>query len=212
MAIEKVRGCGFRRIHGLYLVGNYVAVSCDRLPLPVGFCPTCGAGIHFTRSLSEVNPQKLWADHKRCSDKIRPCFVCDPPNALAYVMMVGVKFYPTTSDFVTEAIEQGISKRIPFIPKKLKLGETIVYLAHSKACESYETTEAQLVMDEKQPKMIDTEKKIRKSLGIFCAFIPQRVEQLFYESEINDKLKEKCEKRGVTIIEVPDGDEEHKLC
>ncbi|GAI78518.1 unnamed protein product, partial [marine sediment metagenome] len=35
--------------------------------------------------------------------------------------------------FVKEALEMGVSKRIPFIPKELKLDETVVLLAHKKA-------------------------------------------------------------------------------
>jgi len=45
MAIKAKRGCGYRKIGGLYLVGNYIPVACDRLPMPIGACPVCGQGL-----------------------------------------------------------------------------------------------------------------------------------------------------------------------
>ncbi len=210
MAIEERRICGLRHLHGLYLVGTYIPIDCDRLPLPIGVCKYCGQGLKFGRGFTLLNPQKLWGDHKKCGDKFRPCHICDPPNE-AYLMFVGNE-YKTPQEFLEEGLRLGISKKIPFIPKKLVLGKTIVYLAHSKAYETLETTEAQLTMDTEQARMVDTEKKVKKSLGIFCAFIPQRVEQLFHETEVTDKLKERLAKRGITPIIVPNENIDHKLC
>lgn len=34
MAQESKRGCGYRKVGGTYLVGNYISVPCDRLPYP----------------------------------------------------------------------------------------------------------------------------------------------------------------------------------
>lgn len=206
MAIEALRGCGLRKIHGTYLVGNYIAVECDRLPLPLTSCPVCGAGVHFTRSIIEIDPLKLFGIHDGCVDK-HQCKVCQPKDAPAYLMMVGEKFYSPEA-FITEAITQGISKRIPFIPRKLKLGETVVYLAHKKAC-SVPDSEAEEVPAKDQPRLVDTP-KMKKALGIFCAFIPQRIERLFFEDEITDELKEEMAKRKITIVPVPTNDKDYK--
>jgi len=35
MAIEPIRGCGFRKVHGLYLVGDAVGLPCDRMPFRI---------------------------------------------------------------------------------------------------------------------------------------------------------------------------------
>jgi len=59
MAQESKRGCGYRKVGGLYLVGDGIFVPCDRLPYLLETCPVCGHGIHFTRSMTEINPLKL---------------------------------------------------------------------------------------------------------------------------------------------------------
>ena len=232
MASESKRGCGYRKVGGLYMVGEYISVPCDRLPLRLASCPVCGAGIHFTRSMTEINPNKLFGQHDGslveliddqpvtaiCKDKIRPCHVCDPPDAVAFIMMVGEKYYSPES-FMEEAGKMGVSKKIPFIPKKLKLGETIVYLAHPKACVVKEVLVLQHAMamaggdrDNGQPRLLEAEKE-DGALGIFCAFIPQRIEKLVWGSELEgeqgEKLKESLEKRGITPVPIPDGDADH---
>lgn len=241
MASEQKRGCGYRKVGGLYMVGEYISVPCDRLPLHLEACPVCGAGIHFTRSMTEINPFRLFGNHDGegavlayepipgedyvdegavCQDKIRPCHVCDPPDAVAFIMMVGEKYY-TPESFMEEAGKMGVSKKIPFIPKKLKLGETIVYLAHPKACLVKEVPVLQEHMaikfvgsdkDNGQHRLLEAEKE-DKALGIFCAFIPKRIEKLVWGSELEgeqgEKLKESLEKRGITPVPIPDGDADH---
>lgn len=230
MAVEVKRGCGYRKVGGLYLTGTYIPVECDRLPMPVSHCPTCGAGIHFTRSMTEINPFRLFGNHEGqsiiiddgvagtmdCRDQIRPCKVCDPPDDIAFVMMVGVKYYPTVEDFAEEAFRLGICKRIPFKPKKLTLGQTIIYLAHPKACTVREPVVVQQVKalvggeeETNQPRLVDAEKQ-EKTLGIFCAFIPQKIEKLVWESELTDEAREKLEKQGITPVPIPDGDGDHR--
>jgi hypothetical protein len=105
MAAETKRHCGYRKVGALYLVGNYIPVSCDRLPLEVGHCPVCGSGIHFTRSMAEINPYRLWGVHKPCFDSHSHfCNVCQPPIDVAFIMMVGERYYSPES-FLQEAIE-----------------------------------------------------------------------------------------------------------
>jgi len=131
-------------------------------------------------------------------------------------MNVGERYYKTPFDFLNEARSMGISKRIPFIPKDLELGKTVVYLAHPKACEVREPVALQqamaiVVVEEtqtKQPKLLEAE-KTSKALGIFCAFIPKKVEKLIWESQATPEELEKLEKRGVTPVVVPDKDKDH---
>lgn len=112
MAVEGIRGCGSRKVGGMYLCGEYIHVSCDRLPLPLTVCPVCGQGIKVSRAFTEINPLKLWGSHDsaleqmlypnyqaareavdqgkdRCQDRIRPCHVCDSKDQPAYIMLVG---------------------------------------------------------------------------------------------------------------------------
>jgi|GEM_PF-2940968 len=56
MAVEARRGCGFRKINGLYLVGGGLSAPCDRMPYRLDRCPTCGEGVKFTRGHSWLQP------------------------------------------------------------------------------------------------------------------------------------------------------------
>jgi len=214
MAVEARRGCGFRKVGGMYLCGEYVSAPCDRMPFPLTTCPVCGQGIKVSRGFTEVNPYRLWGIHRDCKDHFRPCFLCDPRDESAYIMLVGAGNYKTKEDFLDEAQLMGISKRIPFIPKGLELGKTVIYLAHPKACEvkiPAALQEAMSIVEEaqtKQPKLLEAERN-EKKLGIFCAFIPKRVEKLVWESELTDEKREQLEKRGITPVPISDGDADH---
>jgi len=199
------------------------------MPFPLSTCPVCGQGIKVSRGFTEINPLKLFDLHddyrdlpdgtieilrRNCQDKFRPCFLCDPQDEPSYIMLVGAGNYKMPQDFLEEAHRMGISKRIPFIPKGLKLGKTVVYLAHPQACEVREPIALQQALaivegsETNQPRLLETE-KISKGLGIFCAFIPKRVEKLVWESELTDEKREELEKRNITPIPVPDGDKDH---
>lgn len=214
MAIEEKRGCGWRKVNALYIVGEYISSPCDRMPFPLTVCPICGQGIKVSRGFTEIRPHSLWGMHQDCKDKIRPCFLCDPTDEPAYIMLVGAGNYPTPQDFLKEALTMGISKKIPFIPRDLKLGSTILYLAHPKACEVREPVALQQAMNilegsqTNQPRLLETE-KVEKAIGIFCAFIPRRIEKLIWKTEATAEELEKLENRGIKPIIVPRGDKDH---
>lgn len=217
MAIEQERGCGYRKVNALYLVGGYIPVDCDRMPLPIGACPVCGHGLHFTRSMTEIDPLRLWGIHQPCKDA-PVCVMCYPPNSNDvghYVMTVGKKYYSPES-FLEEATRVGISKRIPFIPKKLVFGSSVVYLAHPEAVEIRESPvmqEALGILEDAegggQRRLLEAEHKPHKAMGIFCAFRPYRIEKLIKESDATPEEVEKLKKRGITPIKVPDNDFDH---
>lgn len=237
MASETKRGCGYRKVGAMYLVGDYISVPCDRLPYPLEVCPVCGAGIKVGRGLTKINPLKLFGNHTKTAQKEvitggfekptelqdvtercdchYPCFMCDPIEEPAYIMGVGERHYHTPRDFMNEGITQGLSKRIAQIPKDFELGKTIIYLAHPKACEAKEAVavqQAMNILEAQQPTLIDAE-KVKKAMGIFSVFIPQRIEKLFWQSEFDNlttKDKEQLTKRGITPISIPDGDKDHK--
>jgi hypothetical protein len=198
----------------MYLCGEYIGSPCDRMPFPLTTCPVCGQGIKVSRGFTQVNPYQLWGIHQDCKDRFRPCFLCDPQDQPAYIMLVGEKYYKTPQDFLDEAHRMGISKRIPFIPKDLVLGETIIFLAHNKACEvrvAPVLQQAMAIVEEsqsKQPRLLETERN-EKRLGIFCAFIPKRVEKLIWEKDATPEELEKLEKRGITPVPIPDLDKDH---
>lgn len=194
MAIETKRGCGFRKVGGLYLCGGGLSVACDRLPFPIEYCPTCGAGIKFTQGFTWIDWMKFAGNHEGCKDKHLMCYLCIPnihPQPYG-LLWVGESFY-TPQSFIREALEMGVSKRIPFIPKGLKLGETVVLLAHKK-----------VIRRELEP-----DGSIEDVPGVFYAFIPAVIEMLIYESELTEEKREELVKRGISPIMVPDNDIDH---
>jgi hypothetical protein len=227
MAIEAERGCGFRKVGGIYLVAGAMGAPCDRLPFPLPVCPICGQGVKVGRGYTEINPLALFGTHDdvqmidaatpvgrsiagysetdtvppgttvgrvlkdNCRDIIRPCPVCDPTDDPAYILLVGEKFY-TPESFTREAATQGISKRVGFIPKGFKVGQTVIYLAHHKACAPPEP------------------EKGKQYTGIFSSFRPQRIEKLIWQSQATPEVLARLEKQGITPVVVPDGDEDHR--
>lgn len=208
MAQEAKRGCGYRKVGGMYLVGGYLAVPCDRLPMEVGACPVCGSGVHFSRGLAKIDAQYLFGTHapqKKTKKKVDvtctcepSCYVCYPREGISFLMGVGEKYY-TPDEFIREAQLLGISKRIPQIPKEMKLGETVVYLVHKKAIQvPKEVTEP---LPSGQAKMLPD---MEFRMGVIAAFIPRRIEKLLWKNQAEtpegkEEIK-KLEKRGITPV------------
>ena len=155
MSCESHRECGYRKVGGLYLVSDPGSIAqCDRLPLPIVPCSTCGEQPRFHRSISQIDPQTLWGDHvivgiapvvpgqnggsrpeglPDSTDFFQLCpesdAICSPTDR-GWLMWVGSEY--TRESFRTEAKSQGVSKRIPAIPNDLVLGEDWVYLAKKR--------------------------------------------------------------------------------
>lgn len=214
MAGEARRGCGFRKHGGMYLVGEYVFVPCDRLPYPLDVCPTCGAGIKVGRGMTKIIPKTLFGNHGNCTEERHNCVMCHPKDDVAYIMRVGEKFYPEPEDFIKEGIAMGFSKRIAQIPKDFEIGKTVIYLAHINACKVKEPVavqEAMNILMESQIHLIDVPKE-KRTTGIFTAFIPQRIEKMYWQKEIDEMSEEELkslQKRGITPVGLPDLDKDH---
>lgn len=203
MAQEQKRGCGFRKIGGLYLVGEGMPVGCDRLAHNLDVCPTCNQGIKFTQGFAWVDGKALFngkcSGSSPCHD--RGCPLCIDTNQLERcgLMWVGAKFY-TPQRFIEEASKMGISKRIGHIPRGLELGKTWVLLAHKQA--------GARVIDTKETL---TGKKKVEVPAIFYAFRPQRVEKIITEKQSNNKkLMKELSEKGITPVVVDAKDEDHQ--
>ena len=226
MAVEQKRGCGFRKVDGLYLVADGLWAECDRLPLPVGSCPVCGEGTHFPRAPKEINPQALFGDHAPCNDG----------------MFVRVSHY----DWGGGSSHEGWMSVAEVETLQRSGGNTVNVLKLCHVCQPTDSIGYLLGVGEKfySPQTFITEartlglsKRIpampkhlelgktwvylvhrramvdqatdEPQMAIFAAFIPQRVEMPVWESQLTDKKREELQKRGITPVPIPDGDKDH---
>lgn len=197
MAAEPRRGCGFRKVSGLYLVSGGAGIPCCRLPLPLTVCPCCGAGIKQSRGWTWINPSLMFGESYKPE-----CNACPAGNPAkmgerAGLLWIGERFYKTPADFNREANSHGISRRISAIPRGLKLGETWVLLAHPKAVSVEVPAEGEL--------MPRTEFR----LGVFRIFKPERIEKILTQSMATSEELEKLAKAGITPVVVPDSGPDH---
>lgn len=219
MAVEAKRGCGYRKIGGLYLVGEGYGVPCDRLPIELSICPCCGQGIKQGRGWQWANTAQLvGGDHMVLCNRvfnatatgagtepcpcIKGCPLCHNTQAMGKsgLLWIGLQFYPTVADFEKEALAQGISRRIQTLPRGFELGKSWVLFAHAKAITK--TQEGVLG----KPETFTT----TYAPGIFRVWRPQRIERIYKESDRNSDAVHADEKRGITPVFVPDADTDHQ--
>lgn len=215
MAQEKKRGCGYRKVGGLYLMGTGYSVPCDMLPLKLKSCPTCGFEIPFYRGFQWI--KKAWIIHfseehhnaramkaERCShtyEKVpTKCPLCFPEeNSLEKygLMWVGSRYY-TPESFALEANKVGVCKKIPRIPKGLEIGKTWVLVAHTKVPFSD-------VFDERGIR----KKEPEYHPAVFYAFKPTAIEMPIWKSKATKRRLNRLKKLGITPIIIDDGDKDH---
>lgn len=185
---EAKRGCGYRKIGALYLVGSGSFVPCHRLPVKI-------PGISFFRGYKGINPKKLiglcpdlYADKCPCD---LGCPICNPPDQDIHgLMFVGESYY-TPDSFMSEAVQMGISKRIPNIPDNLVLGKSIVYLAYKK-----------------MPFRVNNGTEYLPA--IFTAFKPSGIETLVRQSDATEEKLQELKDKGITAVIISDNDTKHQ--
>lgn len=191
---DKKRGCGYRKLHGLYFRGDGSGHPCGRLPIPLTTCPCCGAGIKPTRGFTWVNADMLIeaSSKKECHQP--DCDRC-PISAIikagigkAGLLWVGEAYYKSPDDFDREAAEQGISRRIASVPRGFTVGETWVLLAHRKAIVEYKFGAP-----------------VKFTAGIFRLFKPTHIEVVCDGNESDETIQDYL-KRGLTPVKVERAD------
>jgi hypothetical protein len=197
VSYESERGCGFRKKGGLYLVGGELSAPCGKLPIPLHVCPTCGGGVKATRAWQWIKPRLLFSGAKcrfetdPSPDFRRQCCTCicgDQMPERGGLLWIGGVYYKTPEDFMKEARHQGVSRRIPTVPKGLEPGKTVVYLAHREVPDILGLDKTAGVEIEKMP-------------AVFSAFIPRAVEYVVKGTETEEEL-ERFEKRGIELVDV----------
>jgi hypothetical protein len=194
MAIEARRGCGYRKVGGLYLCsgGEDSWSGCCQLPIFLDICPTCHGGIKPSRGWQWVDPRP-WLG-KGCKLNSIHCPLSPMSSvvlgARVGLLWVGAEYYPTPNDFTNEIARMGVSRRIRAVPKGIELGRTWVWFAHPKVWFNVETN-----------KWIG---------GVFSCFRPRRIEQIVTETQWLDRdFMQKLDDRGISAVMVPDDDPDH---
>lgn len=216
MAVEAKRGCGYRKIGGIYLVASGEGFPCGRLPIPLVECPTCGHQPPWSEGFQKVKPTQFIHSASACKNPHAPEIcqnTCPFQSAFGAetggLLWIGKGFY-TPASFSLEAQQMGISRRISSVPKWFKLGETWVYMAHLETftndCDCHKDTE------DGKPKT-DCETcggdGTYKAPGIFSAFKPERIE-LIIPSTMLAEERAALEEKGFTLVEVPWDDPDHQ--
>lgn len=132
MAQEAQRGCGYRKVGGLYLCGSALGAPCCKLPIEMHVCPTCNGGIKQTRGWQWID-SRPWLTGE-CVRAEQTCPAANPERLGDRVglLWIGAQFYPTPTSFIAEASLMGVSRRIIAVPRGLELGKNWVFLAHPK--------------------------------------------------------------------------------
>lgn len=217
---ESKRGCGYRKIGGLYLVSNAgYQLICDGLPMELEPCDCCGFVPQFTRGLQRISWKYILQAERNHHIALKArgkageicscppiCPICHSENQelKSYGLMhVGKKFY-TAKEFVREAENMGVSKRISDIPRWLILDETWILLAHDEVPKMPLKKLKENGLLEKEPETFR---------AVFYAFKPQRVEMPVWENEISNEEIQMLEKRGITPVlleNTPENRKRHK--
>lgn len=200
---EGVRGCGFRRVGGTYLVSDGISIPCPALPLEVSRCPCCDSGIKPARSWAWFNPSMFFkfpcpVDCKIYQERGR----CTPfQQERAGILWIGGKFYKTPADWTKEAKEIGVSRRISQIPKDFVVGKTCVFVGHREAvericdCNKQDGLAGAPLADCKKCKGEGQ----RNVPGVFHAFCPTRIEKVV-DKDVTEEEIDKLVKRGITPV------------
>ena len=219
-SVEGRRGCGYRKPGGLYLMGGKLGAPCGKLPLECKRCPTCDHGLKPTRGWTWIDPRE-WFKDGNCQGLLplpdgmaerltaEPCVGCPlyhPPER-AGLIWIGEQHYATPRHFAGEAARVGVSRRLPTlsIPKGLKIGETLVLLAHQKGikveCPDCKGL-GQITVDFVPLKCENcgTTGHVHAS-AIFAAFTPTALEYVVKGDESDEELKA-LEDRGIDLVKV----------
>lgn len=215
ISVEPERGCGYRIVGKIYIVGRGMPAVCDNLPYPLDPCYCCGYQPQFSRGFSWLKKGyikkhalmlNVWNEETTCEENAEVVIKCNCPATNCPVcypdandleeyglMWVGDKYY-TPEEFIVEANSMGVSKAINKLPKDLILGRTWVLLAHNK--HPFVSTEFMSGESDYKP-------------AIFYAFIPTAYEMLIYEKDATSEKLAELREQGITPIVIPDDAYEH---
>lgn len=221
VSVEGRRGCGYRKVGGLYLMAGNLSMPCGRMPYELVVCAACGHGIKPARGWTWIDPVEAF-EHELVDCLVgRQCQHC-PLGAggetcgRCGLIWIGEAHYPSPEAFTREAASMGISRRVSTLPRGFEVGKTWVLLAHRKAitrdCE--ECVEGWRESDGEGSVPVPCDECGKTGLvhvpAIFSAFVPERVEQVVAE-DCTDEEADKIRERGIEPVIVRRGDEPGQL-
>lgn len=227
MAVEARRGCGYRKVGGLYLIAGELGEPCHRLPFLLVCCPTCGVGIKPARGWTWVDALELFGGPE-LRDACRPtrptfdgrhcprCVVCSPTR-------LGSGEY-TSDDRVRATLEDTPDARGR--AGLLWIGErfypTPEHFAHEAATmgvsrrigaipRGFVVGETWVLLAHRSAcvAQLDPDTEPVRAAGIFQVFRPTRVEKIVRASDCTPEAIAAAELRGITLVPVPDDDPDH---
>jgi hypothetical protein len=230
---ERARGCGFRKQGGTYMVAPRPSEPCSLLPVEMSVCPCCGAGIKPARGWTWIEPDPILDAHyakvvgcgeglavPRLHDGPEHSAVCPFTHKLGRVglIWVGETFYKTPAEFMREAHDMGLSRRISQVPRDFKPGETWVLLGHRKAVpdgyklkgekEHFDTLAA---LREKHGDVDPKQVEDAFLPGVITAFRPT-LEYVCRDEDLGDEeFLESLRKRGIEPVKVVEVHDEEAL-
>ena len=214
MAVEKARGCGFRKIGGLYLVAkDGTWASCERFPIPLRACPTCDCRVNFARNFQWITHEMLLSYAVPCGavdDHCVRCPLCRPsmlkndtPATKSGLIWIGKQHY-TPQGFLVEANSIGVSRRISSIPKGLVVGKTRIFVAHKQGL----NLQQKLIEDSAEFEPGD-----QIEPAVIASFVPQAIELMVDdtgEMEEEEWVQKLVKDKGVKLVELPASDMDHR--
>jgi len=235
------RGCGYRKGGGLYMVTGGAVRECGLFPIPIERCPTCGGGLKQARSFAWFNPHPFLEGRTREQDDGTEVCVGPHPGHCAGcwgawsnregLLWIGAAYYDKPEDWLREAADMGVSRRISAVPTDFEIGEHWILAAHPKAirvkcedCQGQGEVEHYGARDEvvgrERCETCSGSGTIDRRPGLIAAFKPTAIEYVLTEAEkrILDgepyldgstwKRLERLVKKGVTLVhDIPQKEE-----
>lgn len=201
------------------MVAEWGGEPCERMPVPIMPCSHCRARIQFSRSFQWVQPLAALEGAKGCADEkshCPRCPICYPdlfqrfePQFKAGLIWIGEQYYKTPKDWLAEGRELGFSRRISALPKEFRIGKTFVLVAHNKTIIDPVSCPDCVNFVSANCKKCGATGIIPKP-GIFYAWVPKRVELLVTPSMKDEAWVEELVEKGVSLVEVPEDDPDHR--
>lgn len=228
---EHERGCGFRKIGGVYLVGEGPTGSCDALPIALGPCEDCEFDINQARVIQSIHAGYLSSKIRThvCRDEFS-CPICayGKPRILArneahrkgeeflgpnnfFIMWVGQEYTP--EEFLKEAALYGVSKRIAAnsLPSKFMIGRDWIFLAHRDVgFPVFSKEKSTVIAPDGEACEGPAKVELVRKRGIFFAFKPKRLELVLYQGQIPDESMEEYEEAGYHVVLIEATEENKK--